>query len=100
MTRTFNENNAVRMVHTPDDAYDTVATYGTWINMQGFRRVTFIPLAAGLSGNIVCKPYEATDASGTNAAEIDTALAGTFANGTDENLPGIIEVRDRQITIS
>jgi hypothetical protein len=66
--------------------------------MQGFRRCTFIPLVAGLSGDIVCKPYEATDSSGSNPAEIDTALAGTFANGTDENLPGIIEVRDSDLT--
>lgn len=98
MTRTFNDNWAVRAVHTPDDAYATGITYGTWVNMQGFRRCAFIPQVGALTGDTTIRVYEATDNAGTGAAEVDTALRATFADGTDDALPGIIEVRDSDLT--
>lgn len=98
MTRTFNDNWAVRAVHTPDDAYATGLTYGTWVNMQGFRRCVFIPVVGALDGDTTIRVYEATSAAGANATEVDTDLRATFADGTDDALPGIIEVRDSDLT--
>jgi len=98
MTRTFDDNWAVRIVHTPDDAYDTAENYGTWVDMRGFRRCSFLPISGALDGNTVCKVYEATSAAGADAAEIDTALRGTFANGSDDALPGIITVLESDLT--
>lgn len=98
MTRTFNDNWAVRAVHTPDDAYATASVAGTWVNMQGFRRCIFIPISGALDGNTTVQVWEATSAAGANAQEIDTALRGTFTNGSDDALPGIIEIRDTDLT--
>lgn len=96
--RTFNNNYAVRSMGTPG-TWSAAAQYAqsTWINMQGFRRAIFIGHAGELDANMTVAVYEATDSAGTGAQAV-TALAGTFTNGTDEGLPGVIEIRDADLT--
>lgn len=97
--RTFSKTFAVRMVHTPGDAYAAAATDGTWVDMTGFRRCVFLPMAGELDGDLAMSVYEATSAAGAGAQEVDgTNLADSFVNGTDEDLPGVFEVRADDLT--
>ena len=93
MTRTFNDNWAVRGIHTPGDAYAAAATAGTWVNMQGYRRVAFLGYVGELDGDFTMAAYEATDDSGTDAQALD-GITDSFVNGTDEDRVGILEVRE------
>jgi len=96
--RTFNDNYAVRSMGTPG-TWSAAAQYAetTWINMQGYRRAIFIGHAGELDANMTVAVYEATSSAGADAQAV-TALTGTFTNGTDEGLPGIIEIRDADLT--
>lgn len=95
--RTLNDNLAVRMVHTPGDAYAAAATAGTWHSMVGFRRVMFVPLVGELDGDLTVAAYEATDSSGTGAQAL-SGITDSFVNGTDEDRVGILEVRDTDLS--
>lgn len=96
--RTFNNNYAVRSMGTPG-TWAAAAAYAesTWTNMQGFRRAIFIGHAGELDADMTVAVYEATSSAGANAQAVAT-LTGTFENGTDEGLPGIIEIRDADLT--
>lgn len=95
MPRTFNENNAVRMIHTPA-TYAAAAVYGDWVSMVGYRRCTFICLAGELDDDIAIAAYQAADATGTDPEAL-SGLSESFVNGTDESRVGIIEVREADI---
>ena len=92
MTRTFNDNWAVRAVGSPA-TWAAAAMYTDWVAIAGFRRCVFLPQNGELDGDMVIAVYEATDASGTSAQAI-SGLTDSFVNGTDEDRVGIIEVRD------
>jgi hypothetical protein len=96
--RTFNNNFAVRSMGTPGQ-WAAAAAYceSTWINMQGYRRAIFIGHAGELDADMTVAVYEATSSAGANASAV-AALTGTFTNGTDEGLPGVIEIRDADLT--
>ena len=96
MTRTFNDNWAVRMVSTPA-THAANAHYGEWIDMLGFRRCAFIMLAGELDADMAAVVYQATDDSGSDAQVLDTTLADSFINGTDESRVAIAEVRDADL---
>lgn len=97
MTRTFNDNWAVRPVHTPGDAYAAAATAGTWHSMVGYRRCTFIPFVGELDGDLTVAAYEAQDAAGTGAQAL-AGITDSFVNGTDEDRVGILEVREADLS--
>jgi hypothetical protein len=88
--RTFNQNNAVRVVGTPG-SWAAAAVDGLWHNMTGYQRATFIPMNGELDANMAVAIYAASDAEGTGAEAL-TGKSGTFTNGTDEGRAGIIEV--------
>lgn len=92
--RTFSQNFAVRAMGTPA-TWSAAAQYAsaTWIDTLTFRRVIFLPICGELDANMTATVYEADDAAGTGAQVVDAVnLTGTFHNGADEGLPGIIEV--------
>jgi hypothetical protein len=91
MMRTFNQNNAIRMINTAA-TYAAAAVYGSWLSMVGYDRCTVIGVVGAMSADVVMAIYEATDASGSDAQAL-TGLTGTFTNNEDEGLPGLIEVR-------
>jgi len=92
--RTFSQNFAVRAMGTPA-TWTAAAQYAsaTWIDTLTFRRLIFLPICGELDANMTVAVYEADDAAGTGAQVVDAVnLVGTFTNGEDEGLPGIIEV--------
>jgi len=91
--RTFGQAFAVRSMGTPA-TWSAAAQYAnaTWVDTRTYRRIIYLPICGELDANMTVVPYEADDAAGTNAQVIDAALTGTFTNGTDEGLPGIIEI--------
>lgn len=95
--RTFNKNWAVRMISTPA-THAANAHYGSWIDIRGFRRCAFLPVAGELDADMPVAVYEATDANGSGAQPI-SGLSNTFHNGSDESRVGIIEVRDVDLTV-
>lgn len=95
--RTFNDNWAVRSVHTPGQ-HAANAHYGSWINMTGFRRIAFLPHTGNQTDNVVWAAYEATSAAGANATLL-TGLTGTNHDTVDDGFPGIIEVREADLTV-
>jgi hypothetical protein len=98
MVRTFNDAFAVRSMGTPGP-WSAAAQYAeaTWIDMAGFRRAIFLPHAGELDADMTVAVYEATDNAGTGAQAV-SGLNDTFTNGQDEGLPGILEVRDCDLT--
>jgi hypothetical protein len=91
------DNYGFRMVATPA-TYAAAAAYGLWVNMVGFRRVTFMMGNGELDSDMTFKVYEATSAAGANAQEVDTVLRNTFANGTHEGYGAVIEVLADNLT--
>ncbi len=96
MSRTFNENNAIRMSNTPA-VYAAASVTGTFVDMTGFRRATLITGNGELDGDMPVQVMEATDTSGTSAQAL-SGLTGTFTNGTDEARVGVIEVREADLS--
>jgi len=98
MDHDFNHNFAVRNMGTPAQWADaTLYAVSTWISMAGYDRAIFLPHCGELDGDMVVSVYEATDSAGTGAQAV-SGLTGTFTNGEDEGLPGIIELRAAQLT--
>jgi hypothetical protein len=96
--RTFGQQFAVRAMGTPATwAAAAVYASATWIDFRTYRRAIFLPICGELDADMTVAVYEADDASGTNAQAVDATLDGTFANGTDEGLPGIIEILDSDL---
>jgi hypothetical protein len=95
---TFGQQFAVRSMGTPG-TWSAVAQYAEsgWVDFKTYRRAIFIPHAGELDANMTCDVYEADDATGTNAQQVDSALVGTFVNGTNEGQPGIIEILDSDL---
>lgn len=96
MSRTFNDNWAVRLVGTPA-AWAAAAVYTDFVSMVGFRRCAFIVGNGELDADMAIAVYEATDASGAGAQAI-SGLSDSFVNGTDEARAGIIEVREADLS--
>jgi hypothetical protein len=95
MPRTFNENNAVRMIHTPG-SHAASAHYGEWVDMTGYRRCTFIMSAGELDGDMAVAAYRDSDGAASDPEAL-SGLSESFVNGTDESRVGIIEVREADL---
>jgi hypothetical protein len=96
MTRTFNDDWAVRLVGSPA-TWAAAAVYTDWTPIAGFRRCAFIVGNGELDDDLAMAVYEATDASGTDAQAI-SGISDSFVNGTDEDRAGIFEVRDSDMS--
>ncbi len=96
--RTFGQQFAIRAMGTPA-TWSAAAQYvqSGWIDFRTYRRAIFLPICGELDANMTVAVYEADDATGTNAQEVSAALLGTFTNGVDEGLPGIIEILDSDL---
>ncbi|MHC4617398.1 MAG: hypothetical protein ACYTEQ_06555 [Planctomycetota bacterium] len=96
--RTFSQNFKVVSMGTPA-TWSAAAQYAvsTWIDFRTYRRAIFLPHAGELDADMTVSVYEADDAAGANAQEVSAALVGTFTNGVDEGLPGIIEILDSDL---
>lgn len=92
--RTFNQNNAIRCAGTPD-SYSAGTYYGPWIDLSLLgRRITLIGLPGpSLGGNITMSLEEAQNTNGLGAQALSHPAAQTFAAGTDDGLPGVMEMR-------
>lgn len=93
--RTFNEDNAIRDAGTPD-AYAVGTHYGPYIDMSQIgRRVTFIGTPGkSMGGNVTMSLEEAQNTSGLGAQALTHPASQVFAAGTDDGLPGVMEMRD------
>jgi hypothetical protein len=92
--RTFSQNFAVRVMGTPA-TWSGTPQYASnaWLDVNTYRRIVYLPICGELDADITVTAYEADDAIGTGAQAIDAVnLVGTFTNGADEGLPGIVEV--------
>jgi hypothetical protein len=89
--RTFNQNNAIRLVGSPHSM--AAAGYTNWQNMVGFRRLTFlVGVDDDLGGDVDVQAYEATSAAGANAQSLGNDYAGTFTAGDHDGFGGSVEV--------
>jgi len=94
---TTSENFKYAVAGTPG-TWAAAAVYGSWVQLAGVaRRAQLIAVNGELDANMTVAVYEATDASGTGAQAL-TGLTGTFHNGADEGLLGLIEVRDDDLS--
>ncbi len=90
--RTFNQNNAIRLVGSPHSM--AAAGYTNWLSMVGFRRVTFlVGVDDDLGADVEVQAYEATSAAGANAQSLGTGYAGTFVAGDHDGFGAAIELR-------
>lgn len=87
MFQTLFEN----VLFNPDidpDAYTAAAYNGDWISMENFEEATFVAWAGtlGSSATLDMKVQEATDSSGSDAADISgKAITQMTQAGTDES---------------
>lgn len=92
----FTENHGVVVV-LPPDSYAASAQTGEWVSIQGYERVAFIvQLGDTIENPVAIKLQEATDSSGTDAADI-TDKTGTFTADDDDSAM-VIEVGTSELS--
>lgn len=96
MTRSFNDDWAVRLVGSPA-SWANAAVYTDWVAIAGYRRCVFLVGNGELDADMTLAVYEATSAAGAGAQAI-SGLSASFVNGTDEDRAGILEVRDSDMS--
>jgi len=90
MRNILSENWALRVAHVPGTVPASI-TYGNWIDVTGYREISFVANCAALDDDCDLTVYE----NSTNSSSGATAVAGAtddFINGTDENRIGVIEL--------
>lgn len=97
--RTLTQNLTARMMGTPGP-WAAAAVFTRWVQLGKVGRRALIIAGNGeLDANMLIEVFQATDSSGTNAAELTAITTGvTFVNGTDEGHIGIIEVLDTNLS--
>jgi hypothetical protein len=98
MNPIYNPSDAVPVVATVDPQLGDNAAYTSdWVDMGKFAQVMFILLVGATDITIDAKIQSADDSSGTNAADLPTAVALTQIPGTDDNKQFILSVREDQL---
>lgn len=100
--RDFATNVAIRPLGTPSaTGWAAAAVYTDWVQLAGIaRRIALIPIVGDIAADCVIEVFEAQDGSGTGAQELTgvVATSKTFANGTDENRIGLVEIKDEDLS--
>lgn len=95
-------NERFAIVATVDPGSKTAAAYNTdWVAMQDIRRVNFIVMTGtlGSSATVDFKLQEATDSSGTSAADISgKSITQLTQAGTDDNKQATVEVNASELS--
>lgn len=95
-------NELVGILATIDpDNYTAAAYTSDWVPLQDLRRAMFIVMVGdmGSSSTVDFKLQEATDSSGTGAADISgKSITQLTQAGTDDNKQAIIEINASELT--
>jgi hypothetical protein len=98
MNRINNPSDEVAVVATIDPQLGDNAAYTSdWVDMGKFAQAMFILSVGATDITIDAKIQSADDSSGTNAADLPTAIALTQIAATDDNKQYILTVREDQL---
>ncbi len=98
MNPIFYPSDYIPLVSTIDpQAVDNNVYTSDWVDMGKFHTVMFILLVGAEDIAINAKIQSADDGSGTNAADLPTAVAITALGGSDDNKQAILCVRADQL---
>lgn len=99
MNRTLYNEARFRNAIPPQAA--TALVTSTWFDMTGVDEIVFAVHGGDIGANVTVDAVMSGTNDGTGTTQISfngTYVGGTHVNGTDENLPGILTVRNSYLT--